>query len=809
MKLIIIVLILTLLPLSFISAKVVSGIITAEDNSPVSLATVVLLELDQICITEKNGSFRFEDINEGGYTLLVIAPGFAEFQQVIYAPLKDIIISLEPEVIEMDTILIQAGDKDPFSIANEGVSTGELERLSTRSDPFDALSHESGILTEISIINRESGGLSVGTETNDSNAPPGRFSMNQSNEVSVYGGNSDWNNYYYDYIRIPTNTHSFGYPDPDAVVPVEAIGSIDVYKGAVPVEYGPGIGGVFIMNQQKDTEGLKLTITPSLMDISGITSVQITDNIGFLFSINQSILNYTVLPLITSLGNIESKSELEEGDTPMSISYGDFLLRLSYTAVNHYLSFDFLGLYDMWAFDLSLDNALLLSNYGPYFLAVGFQWIYSSSASLSNSFYAFSSIYKDKGDFDLYSSDDETLNITKYDNMWTSEVNSFQFGDEIQWNFLSNESLLWGISNRFSDLSGVYTDDWSLENSGGTVLNQAAHDILFEEFLFSAYSYTKFIGTSGNLNYQAGTGLLWYPLTGTLRPSFDGEIIYSQDLWTLAISTGWSPGVIDEFTYIDRRLDELYYELDTETSADQPPMAASVAGLANYQLNKDSSIKFSPYFSWYYDLSGISLSTSYTDLDEQFISLDPSYGYSLGFDIGWDTSLGDYWDWDISYAYSWTRYHTDAMEWVAPNSEVRHALKSSAFYNSGGFHASFNLLLYSGIPFTPELVVDEGAGPVVTQGKYNSAIDYVPQYEFTTNLSYKWSFKHFDLSLYFNSSNWIEGLNFIMTGLDSDLEGQIGTNSSDFNSRNYDFSYTDTDFYLSLLLSEIGITFSY
>ena len=203
------------------------------------------------------------------------------------------------------------------------------------------------------------------------------------------------------------------------------------------------------------------------------------------------------------------------------------------------------------------------------------------------------------------------------------------------------------------------------------------------------------------------------------------------------------------------------------------------------------------------------MSTSYTDLDEQFVSLDPSYGYSAGFDIGGNRSLGDYWNWDISYAYSWTRYHSEDAGWVEPNTEVRHALKSSAIHNRGGFIASFNLLVYSGIPFTPEIVVDEGAGPVVIQGDYNSAINYVPQYEFTTNLSYKWSFKHFNLSIFYNSSNWINGLNFIMTGLNPDLETQIGASSADFDSRNYDFSYTDTDFYLSLLMSEIGVSFSY
>ncbi|MCK5199011.1 MAG: carboxypeptidase regulatory-like domain-containing protein, partial [Spirochaetales bacterium] len=157
MKSIIFVLIIAFLPLYLLSAGTISGTILSEDNSPISLATIVLIELDLILITEEDGSFLFENIDNGEYTLLVLAPGFAEFQQLISSPIESIIISLEPEVIEMDTIVVKAGDEDPSTIANEGVTSEELELLSTRSDPFDALSQEAGILTEINILTRGRG----------------------------------------------------------------------------------------------------------------------------------------------------------------------------------------------------------------------------------------------------------------------------------------------------------------------------------------------------------------------------------------------------------------------------------------------------------------------------------------------------------------------------------------------------------------------------------------------------------------------------------------------------------------------------
>jgi hypothetical protein len=818
------------LPAALLPAETISGTIITENESPVADATIVLLELDLIVISDVEGFFQFEDLDKGYYTILIIAPGYVELEKNISAPFSNIIISLSPELIEMEEIIVYAETDDPIEIVNEGVTTEELERLPTRADPFASLSQEAGILTEIN-----TGFRGMGRERSASQSGPagmfGRFSIGQSNEITVYGGNSDWNNYYYDYIRLPTNTHTFGYPDPDAVVPVESIDSIDVHKGVVPVEYGPGIGGTFIMNPQNKPDKFKLTVTPSIMDISAHSSFNMSENINILLSANQSILNYTILPIITNLNASTSEDEpqLVEGDTPTSISYGDLLLKIAYTPPNNYLSFDFLGFYDAWAFDISIENtsddiageiANLNSEYGPYYIAGGFKWIHSSNSNFSNSLYTFASIYRDTGDFNLHFPRDAVIideieisppSIIDYNTNWYSVVNSLQAGDEIQWDFMPDITLLWGINGRISELSGINEESNHEETPTGIIIDGSdPYNISFEDFLLSAYTYGKIIGKLPEFNYQIGSGLLWFPTTGTVRPAFDGEFIYSVNSWLFALSAGWSPGVIDEFTYIDRRLDEIYYELDTATSADTPPMAAAVSGLINYRIDKDSSIKISPYFSRYYDLSGISMSTSYTDLDDNFVSLDPSSGYSIGFDLGWSTSINEYMDWDISYAYSLTRYKTELLGWIPPNTEVSHALKSSALIRIGGFSGGLNFLTYSGIPFTPEIVdsisVDE---PIIISGDYNSATDYVPLYEFTTNLLYKWDLKNLDLSIFINSSNWIESLNFVMSGLNADSETVIGATTADFKSREYSFSYTFTDFLISLLMSEIGLSLSY
>jgi hypothetical protein len=203
------------------------------------------------------------------------------------------------------------------------------------------------------------------------------------------------------------------------------------------------------------------------------------------------------------------------------------------------------------------------------------------------------------------------------------------------------------------------------------------------------------------------------------------------------------------------------------------------------------------------------MSTSYTDLDDTFVSLDPAYGYSTGIDIGWSSSIGEVFEWDISYAFSWTRYYTDDLGWVVPNTEVQHALKGSGLFKAGGFRAGLNLFIYSGLPFTPQVVEDDGIGATVVQGEYNTATEYVPSYELKTNISYEWEFETFSLSVFLNSSNLVDGLNIINSGLKESLETTEDSTTVDFGSRNYEFSYTLTEFLITLLTSDIGFTFSF
>ncbi len=809
-KILLSIIIINLILVSAVFSRELTGKVVADTGNPVADATVVLLETDDITITEADGSFTLYLIPDTPFTILVSVPGFIEKEfpelELSSVPLTLII---EPEVVEMDTITVKAEPQKAAAEINDGVTSEELESEPVGADPFDALAKEDGIIKELDIMSAavsESMSMSDTSEGSPLVLPERRMKTAERSEVTVYGGESDWNNYYYDYIRLPSNKHVYGSPEAEAVIPREAVDSIEVYKGASPVEYGPGIGGVFVLNPKRAEDGWNFTLTPSTSEISGLSTMRFTPELSLLVSLTQSILNFTTLPLMGLVIEIASEDQLNEDDMPTDISYGDILASLRYTPPNHDFSFDVIGFYDSYGWDLSFEEAFFNSSYLPYFAAAGSKWAWSVNPSFGNKLYVFGSLYQDTADLS-YSFSGENFGFTSnYEASYKYNYQSIQAGDEAGFYLGPDLLFISGLNSRLSGLYGLYSDSQYAEDSEGTVYTNYSHSNLnYEDLLFTAYLYSKILGDTDNLDYNAGGGVLWYPQSNIFRPSVEGEIVWSLEKTSIALTAGWSPGIIDEVSLIERRIDEIYYEVDSETVLEEPPMAAIGAVQAVYMLSDDSSLKASPYFAWYYDLNGINMNTSYSDTDSQLVALDPEYGYSTGIDLTWKNNAGEFFDWSLSYAFSWTRYMTEEYGWVIPNTEVQNALKGSGSYKNGKFRLNLNLFIYSGQPFTPQIVEESGLGTTISYGDYNTAYNYVPTYELTANMS----FGDDDLNFFFKTANLIDGLNYAGMELKESLQESPGSTTADFASRNYTYEYTWTDLLITLLTCELGLSISF
>ncbi len=788
-----------------------NGVIISDTGKPVADATVVLLETDDIAITEADGSFILYLIPDGTFTILVSVPGFIEKEfpglELTNQPLT---LQIEPEVVEMDTITVKAEPKKAAAEINDGVTAEELERLPVGADPFDAAALEDGVLGELNILSAlVSDAVSTdyySEDTVESAAMPERRLKTSDNRgVSVYGGESDWNNYYYDYIRLPSNKHAYGSPVAETVIPREAVDSVGIYKGASPVEYGPAIGGTFVLNPVEPDEGWVFTVTPSTSEVSGLIIGSFTPELSLLVSLTQSILNYTTLPLLSTVMTIEGDEDMNEDDMPTDLSYGDALISLRYTPPNHKVSVDLLGFYDSFKWDLEYAGSEMHTSYLPFFVSAGSKWVWSLNPDMGNTVYAFGSLYQDTADISYHLEDDESLSELDYAANYLYQSQSFQAGEEFQINFGQNHFFIAGVNTRLSKLIAAYNDSQNISDEAGTVIAYFENHPKFDDLLFTSYGYGKIFGTSELFNYHTGAGVLWYPESNAFRPAVDGELVYSADKLSLAMTAGWSPGIIDEFSLIERRIDEIYYEAETITDFEQPPMAVSGSFQSVYELNDNTLLKATPYFAWYYDLTGANMNTSYSDVDNTLIALEPDRGYSTGIDLSWKSKLNSNFDLSLTYAFAWTRYLTDDYGWIPPNTEVQNALKGGMVYKKGKFRLGMNLFVYSGQPFTPVVIKDSLFGIIETSGDYNSVYNYLPTYELNANLSYGDE----SLSFFFKTGNLIDGLNFSGFGLKETLQETPGATTANFSSRNYTYDYTWTDLLVTLIMCELGFSISF
>jgi hypothetical protein len=197
-------------------------------------ANVCIQETGELTTTDGEGRFSIETADLGDFTLVVTAIGYTAYTRRITLPYSgDLEIRLEKETVEMETIHVQAR-REPVEEQTrtaETVTQEEINAAPTAGDPFAVVDQEEGVVQQERLTD---GGYTTSSLT---------LSLSDSGRslYSVYGADSDFNTYYYDYIRIPFNRHASGTDAP--VIPEAMVAYMEISKGIAPLEYGPGIGG--------------------------------------------------------------------------------------------------------------------------------------------------------------------------------------------------------------------------------------------------------------------------------------------------------------------------------------------------------------------------------------------------------------------------------------------------------------------------------------------------------------------------------------------------------------------------------------
>lgn len=625
---------------------------------------------------------------------------------------------------------------------------------------------------------------------------------------------------------------------------------MDITKGIAPLDFGPGIGGFFrAIPDSSFTKDSTVLLTPSSNQVGVIWKKRFSPQSGLLLSATKSLTELTSPVFIWAYKYLFDSMGLPIFTaSPVLIpSYGDLLLRY-FTSVNSQtLSLDALGYYD-WSRS-ALD---MLGNYDessqtfPWYGAVGFHWTAPPAPSVLNDASAYASMYMRTGTADmnmdlesfvnsvagLYNIDPQAMMAELQGDVVnahmhevpTMQITSFEGKDAVSFFPSDATSLTVGLDGRYSILSGSYeaNTDLNIQMFGVSMSEKYTVPLfVINENVAKINAFASVDTQVAPFDLRASAAYTWFPLHGFSAPSLDGEVSWSgAGGWSASLRTGWSVGAYDEFAYLERRMNEAVLGLSQTSSYSNLPSSVAAMGKVIYSPSKTSSLVFEPYFSWYYNLSGLALYASYLDpyrtgADARDLvsiteTLDPDVGFSAGAGLSWRyTQAGTHWE--LSYIPSLTMYHSrnpGTDPWFYPNNDVRHVLKSTCSFTLPGNNLlSASLDFYMDKPFTPEVVVDPTNGTLAKQA-FNSARDLVPR--FTLGVKWERDSKLFGLPGRYeiNCRNILAFLDPELIGMKQDSLSVQGASTSDFANRNYTFLRTDLFDILQNMEIEIGGTYS-
>ena len=792
-------------------------------NGPVAGAYVVVEETGGNAATGADGGFSIELPAPGDYTITVSASGFEPFGRVYSLPTeKPIEVVLAPETIEMGTVEVTAerGEIPSKSGASTTITREELERKPVAGDFFNALDQEEGVVVQGSITDPGYGM----TGTNWS------FSSSR-RSFSVYGADSDFNTYYYDYIRIPSNRH---YDSGESIIPLAALSYLQIYKGIAPIPYGPGIGGFFRAVPDTDFEkDSSLEVSPSSERIGLVWKRKFGPQSGLLLTADKSLTELTVPVSFWFFKELYSLMGLNIFDGPLRTipSSGDLSARFFAGPLSNRLTLDAIAYYDytLMGIDMLGQYDLTGSSF-PYFAAVGGKWAWApreavvNTLDLTASYQHVASSTRAAMDLESFYNTFAEQHDIPPEEMAAAAANTgtghllldeqprmaiFAAEGRESFTYLVGDSLALtpGIVGRYSFLEGAYRGAVDMEMSFFGLTMSEHYDIpevTYREHIGKLHGFLVADYVRPSYELKTSGGYTWFPLHSAAAPSVVGEakIDIGKKL-TVAPRAGWSVGSYDELAYLERKLNEEILGTSSRSSFADLPSSISGSVKISYAPGEDTVLRLSPYFSWYYNLSGLALYAAYRDpyrtgtgqgdIAAQTEMLDPDLGYSAGAGLSW-VRHSDPWSLEGDYLLAFTRYHQRQgvdPGWFAPNTDIRHTFKGSVSRALGkGGLLTASLDLYLDKPFTPERVVDP-VNRLLEKESFNSARDLVPR--FSLGLVWEWDSKWHGLPGRYNIScrNLLAFMNPVLEGMREGSTSTAGASTSVFSNRQYHFFRTD------------------
>lgn len=785
---------------------VVSGYIEYDDVA-VSFANVVLKEIDELAYTDETGYFEFFDVPYGTYTLLVIADTYEEQEFTItvnseYADGQSYQLNVQnnEDVFVAEEIVVTSERFDDSTSGQRTFSKQEVMNLPlVGDDPISLVQQEPGVIYQTELFRDRS----------VANVQGQLYSL--SREFSIYGSDTAWNRYFYDFIQIPNNTHV---SNPDtSVITRRAVDGLISFKGMPTGLYGQGIGSTLVLLPRTDEKNY-IQLDVSLTDPAVIFNYWITKNISLFFSVRQSISQWTVVPLANLI--IENTE-----DTAGSIDeniYGDALFSMTFQYDNHEVRLIGLAYYDKFVANLNITPSSEDVNQAdsdldvlPIFYGGGVRWNALIRDNLKNVLASYTTYYVSTSDLLFDIRGDESV-FYAYEGY--VDTLDYKLQNSLTWIVNDTNVLTFGLEFQYLRVTATHTDEFGFENAplGITqTLDEAQYTL--DENIYKLYGFTDYGWTVENMETTVTLGLsqLLGVSSDALSTFPSGGVLHDYnflDNWKLSSAISVSPAFINGPQYGDRIISEKTSDFDSITQYLRPTYGLTTASRLTWQVSNEHSLFLEPFFAYYFNFSGFVPSLTVANVPgtpRGYLYISPEEGIGTGVSMEWAMKL-TYHLLNISYTLGYAFYNTEDYGWIPPSNDYRHQLKISYIFNK---FKPFNFGIVGSIlfdvPFTP-VTATENVNIITNEtirikGDPWSARNYVPLYSLVVNVSgtiyeterakFTYRFQPGDLVSIFNWTLDTEDIN----------TQTPGASNSNVDNRTYSFEFQPINLLTSLYLS--------
>lgn len=214
-----------------------SGTVSNTENRPIADAEIFIKELGILTQTEEDGSFVFNELKEGTYTLVVFAFGYMVFEDNLSLS-GDTTRSIELQIVSQqlsEVVLIQEREKR-FA----------LEKLKK----VEGTAIYAGKKTEVVLLDQITGNLAANNPRQIYTQVVGLNIQENGDgglQLNIGGRGLDPNrtaNFNTRQNGYDISADALGYPESYYTPPAEALSEIQVVRGAASLQYGPQFGGL-------------------------------------------------------------------------------------------------------------------------------------------------------------------------------------------------------------------------------------------------------------------------------------------------------------------------------------------------------------------------------------------------------------------------------------------------------------------------------------------------------------------------------------------------------------------------------------